>query len=49
MRENKLIGFGHFKRRNNEDIVKLIGEIIVSGNWGREGQRKNEQGLLKSI
>lgn len=32
MRENRLIQFCHVKIKNNEGIVKKIGEIRVKGN-----------------
>lgn len=47
MKENRLRRFGHFKRRNNDIIVKKMFEIIVEEN--QEDQRKSGQELLGNM
>lgn len=40
VRENRLEQFGHVKRRNNNKIIKKVGEIKVERKRGR-GRSKN--------
>lgn len=40
MKKYKLRLFGHVKRRNNEDIVKKVEEIIVERNKRRGRPKK---------
>lgn len=41
MRDNRLRQFGHVERKNNDNLVKKLGEIRVKKNWGK-GQAKEE-------
>lgn len=40
MRKNILKWFGHVEERNNDNIVKKVGEIRVKGNSGRDRSMK---------
>lgn len=40
-REDKLKRFGRVERRNNENVVKRIGEVRIESNRGNVIRRKN--------
>lgn len=47
MIENGLRRFGRVMKRNNEDLVKKIGEIIVKRNQRKNRAKKKRTGKIR--
>lgn len=46
IRENRFRWFGYVKKKNNDKIVKKIGELRIGKSEERVGRKRNEWRLL---